>query len=309
MIAFLYLFPATQNKTKIGLNFDPIYAKSLDLNWKDVYLSALVELQPQHISIPALWSEVESIKGIYNYTDIDWMLSEANKRDIKTTLIIGQKGRRGVACRIPKWVEGNQEASLLRYVKNTVERYTEHPSLEMIQVEIDPFVPFTEECPQYHERVKNIVLAIKEINSQQLIIVNDNAETGNIKSAVNQSDLLGLSIFRSRKGTDGQVFTYNWLSINIYKLKLKWNKVQLENTLISALQAEPWFTTIGMLHTPIQEQEKLMNIEILDKHLIIAQQLVNSSVYLDGVEWWYFMRVNNGVDVYWNKIKELVTNN
>ena len=49
-----------------------------------------------------------------------------------------------------------------------------------------------------------------------------------------------------------------------------------------------------------------MNSDILDEHLLIARQLVNSNVYLDGVEWWYFMKINNGVDVYWNKVLKML---
>ena len=176
----------------------------------------------------------------------------------------------------------------------------------MIQIEVEPFVPFIKDCPQYVERVADITTIVKESNSRQQVVVSDNAETGSLQRAAKHADVLGLSIFRSRKGTDGQVFTYNWLSTNMYKVKLAWSKVSQQKMLISALQGEPWFTSINMIYTPLQEQEKTMTVSILNDQLNIASQLVTSRVYIDGVEWWYFMKVNNGIDVYWNLIMKML---
>jgi len=70
------------------------------------------------------------------------------------------------------------------------------------------------------------------------------------------------------------------------------------------LQTEPWisgFTT----QRPLEEQFQSMNAAQLKENVEFAQKVGFPEVYLWGVEWWYWLKVEKNIPDLWNQAKEL----
>jgi len=74
------------------LVFNINHANSLELDWRETYLAMLDDLKPKYIRISATWSGSEKVRGVFNSTDVDWMMFEAGKRKSWSCLDCGTKG-------------------------------------------------------------------------------------------------------------------------------------------------------------------------------------------------------------------------
>jgi len=298
-----------------GISFNQNHATSLGLDWKEVYSETLRDLKPQHIRIAAMWSEVEKVKGVYNFDDVDWMMHEANKYGTKVTLVVGQKAPRWPECHVPNWLtfdEQETEKHLFSYVENTVKRYKDHPALNIWQVENEAFINFTfGECEGFVKSViYNEIDIVKKVDTKHKIVITDSGELSFWNKAAHAGDYFGSTLYRIVRLPKGKIFTYDWLPAGFYRAKAWILGINSERFFISELQAEPWFTSVSIQKTSIKEQEETMNIERLHQHLEYSQHVGASRVYLWGVEWWYWMRHANGDDRYWEEVKkQLITSN
>jgi hypothetical protein len=73
----------TSAEIEWGVTFSNKYASELGLDWKAVYLSALDDLKIRNFRLPVYWDEVAKENGEYDFSNADWMLAEAAKRDAK----------------------------------------------------------------------------------------------------------------------------------------------------------------------------------------------------------------------------------
>lgn len=303
----------SNNKQEVewGISFNQNQATSLGLDWRKVYKEMLTDLKPKHVRIAAMWNEVESVKGVYNYDDVDYMMHEANQNNISVTLVVGQKAPRWPECYIPKWADSDVKQynqQLLRYIQQTVERYKDHPALDVWQVENEAFINFTfGECENFlTDAIYDEIDLVKKLDTKHKIVVTDSGELSLWNKAADAGDYFGTTLYRIVRLPKGKIFTYDWLPAGFYRVKAWINGINSERFWVSELQAEPWFTDVSPQKTSIKEQEETMNIDRLRQHIDYSQRLGASRVYLWGVEWWYWMRNANGIDVYWNEIKATI---
>lgn len=314
IVFYIYLWITSQKKYDVeyGISFNKQHAESLGLDWKENYLAMLDELKPKYLRFSATWDEVEMEKGEYDFTDIDWQMDEANKRGTQVILAIGQKAPRWPECHTPVWTDnlknGDYKIELFKYIKTVVERYQDHPALEIWQVENEPFIKFRfGDCENYHEDlVLGEIDLVKSLDSEHKIIITDSGELSTWRQATKVGDIFGSTLYRVVRTPGGKIWNYDWLPTGFYKLKAQFWGVDFDNFYISELQAEPWFTNSDPNTTDIIEQEKSMNIERLKKHLNYVEHIGVSRSYLWGVEWWYWMKIKMNDDRYWGVIKNKI---
>jgi len=82
----------------------------------------------------------------------------------------------------------------------------------------------------------------------------------------------------------------------------------LEEVFVSELQLEPW-SDRSIVNIPIAEQLQLMSIEKFKDNLVYTRKIGFDSIYLWGVEWWYYLKVSHGITDYWDTAKELIKEN
>jgi len=292
-----------------GISFNQDHAESLGLNWKQVYEDMLRELEPKYIRIAAMWSDVEEVKGEYDFSSVDWMMDKAAEYNTKVLLVVGQKAPRWPECHVPEWLDyGVQESEehLLGYVTKVVERYMYHPALELWQVENEPFIKFRfGECERFNEGVvAGEIALVKNLDPEHKILITDSGELSTWRQASKAGDLFGTTMYRIVQTPKGRTIVYDWLPAAFYRWKTKMWGRDLNDSFIAELQAEPWFTDSNPTNTPVEKQEKTMNPERMQKHIDYASRTGFSRGYLWGVEWWYYMKSEHGDARYWDIAKE-----
>ena len=307
------------DEISFGVTFSHIFATDLKLNWQKVYLEMLDDLNPEFLRLPVYWSEIEKKEGELDFSDYDFMVTEADKREVKLTLVVGTKVPRWPECHVPLWAkelsETERQRSLMMAVGKTVERYEGVPSLYAWQVENEPFLPFFGECPPINSQNLDSEIALVKILDKGVhpIIVTDSGELSIWLPAAKRADIFGTTMYRivwSRNFSKYLGYIkypitpkFFWLKANLVEFFYPDKKI-----IVSELQAEPWANE-GLEKLSREEQGKTMNIEKFKDNIEFVKDVGFSEAYLWGVEWWYWMREKNDNPEYWQVAKEVFSEN
>ncbi|MEK7064814.1 MAG: glycoside hydrolase family 2 TIM barrel-domain containing protein, partial [Patescibacteria group bacterium] len=221
--ALLWLFSIKKYSVEYGISFDKDHASYLGLDWKKTYLAVIDDLKPKYIRLSAKWDEIEKARGKFDATELDWQMNEAGKRGVKVALVVGQKTPRWPECHIPKWAnqltDNKYQIAVKEYVKYVVEKYKNHPALDIWQVENEPFIDFKfGECERFDERpVAQMVDLVRSLDNKHKIMLTDSGEMGIGFRASRLSDIFGTTVYRIVKTPGGYIWKYNWLPAGLYK--------------------------------------------------------------------------------------------
>lgn len=293
-----------------GVSFTKNYATDLGFDWKKTYTDILTELKPAYVRLGVEWNSVEGTQGTFYFDEIDYLMNEAAKHNVKVLLAIGQKVPRWPECYYPRWYhELNAEqktAATFAYLETTVNHFKDHPALELWQVENEPYISFDfGECDSFNrDIVTDEIALVKKIDPLHKTITTDSGETSFWYDSIMAADIFGTTMYRAVTGPLGLRFYYNWLPPGFFKARAYWQGRTYSDFYISELQGEPWFAGTNALETPIQEQEQTMSPKRLRANMDVAERVGASRVYLWGAEWWYFMKEKNNDARYWELAKE-----
>ncbi len=290
-----------------GATFSTVYAENLGLRWREVYTAMLDELQIKRVRLPVYWSELEPEEHVYHFDDLDWMLAEAAKRDVRVTLAIGRKVPRWPECYIPDWAEKMSRAearqSLLDELENIVRRYDDQEVVERYQVENEPFYSFGE-CPTPDaELFDQEVALVKRLSNKPIQLTTSGENEFWLDTAI-PANVLGVSMYRV---TWNDVVGYSVypLGPEYYAAKTLAVRPFTDKVIVSELQAEPWFTKGIEEQTPEELASQFTPTE-LSANVAFAKQAGFDEVDFWGVEYWYWMR-EHGQDGLWQAGVRLTT--
>ena len=122
-----------------GVTFSPVYARDeLGLDWREAYLAVLDDLKVDRIRLSAYWDEIENSKGSYDFTDLDFQVSEAGKRNVNMIVAVGRRLPRWPECHDPWWLNGMNSVEVeqrqLKFVREVIERYAGNENIIYWQV-------------------------------------------------------------------------------------------------------------------------------------------------------------------------------
>lgn len=291
--------PPPIDDVKLGVTFSDKYAESLGLDWREVYISILDDLGVRKLRIPVYWDQVEKRSSAYDWSDVDWMLEEAGKRDADVILAIGHKTPRWPECHTPKWAKILSKEELhqriLRIVRREVEHFRDFESVVMWQVENEPLFHFGE-CPSPdRELLKEEVELVRSLDGRP-IMVTDSGELSTWVRTASLGDVLGISMYRL-VWNKNLGFLFWPLTPRYYSERVALVHQVVDRVIISELQAEPWFSK-PFEETSIEEQYETMNLPHLRSNIDFARRTGADEVYLWGVEWWYWLRNQGHADFY-----------
>ena len=244
--------PLKPNQITWGVTFSELMANDLHLNWKEAYSSILTDLHPQTIRIVAYWSLLEKNEGDWDYSDLDWQISQAEQAHIPFILAIGERLPRWPECHYPAWfaskAASDQETLLLDYEQKVVTRYQKNSDLAYWQVENEYFLTGFAKCP-----VSGIQNIQKEIDQTHLldpnhkVIVTDGGEGGSWVTPARLGDVFGFTMYRVIKNharnDTFKSFQY-FLPANYYTFRRDINRILTgkpnEKYIVVELQSEPW---------------------------------------------------------------------
>jgi len=295
-----------------GVSFSKNFAQEMGLNWQELYLKILNDLQATSIRLPIYWQDVEPIEDKFIFDDYDWMIKKAEEKSVKLVLVIGRKLPRWPECHIPKWAdlyeEKIQQEKILNLIKRIVNKYKNLENLYAWQVENEPFLPFGI-CPKRDEDFldKEIAL-VRALDDQHPIMLTDSGEIGTWLRAAKKADIFGSTLYRIiYKKPFGYIkypLTPNffWIKANLVHLFSPTKPI-----IISELQAEPWQP--GTLYqSPLKEQSKSMDLEKFYNNIEYAEKVAFPEVYLWGVEWWYWLKTTENKPEIWEAAKKVIQN-
>lgn len=314
-IAFNWPVGGSNEDMEFGISYAHIQARALELDWKKVYIDILEELRPKSVRIGAYWTEIEKEPGKYDFSDLDWLIEEARRRDTEIILAFGIKAPRWPECFIPEFYLEDKvvrEEAILKYEKELVERYKSYENIIIWQVENEPFLPFGHciEGAVDEQLVDREVAQVKKLDDSRPIMVTDSGELSLWHKAASRSDIFGTTLYRIIykepygyvKYPVGPAFfrIKAWLFVHGMS-----NKNQKE-IIVSELQAEPWGP--GWLpHMSLEEQYKSMNPTMFGEIITYTKRTNFSAAYLWGVEWWYWLKETQGEDAMWEEARKVIT--
>lgn len=309
LIAFLAIFiliielKIKREKNMIyGASFNAEYAAYLGLNPRETFIKILNEWNFRHIRLAAQWDLIEKRKGEYDWSELDWMMDFAAKRNAKAVLVIGHKTPRWPECHAPKWAAGlppdKYRSALNVFMKVAVEHYKNHPALEVWQVENEPFLPFGECKILSGQELEEEISLVKQTDPSHSIMITDSGELSSWRRTARQADLFGTTLYRIVWNKKLGYISYDWLiPAVVYKAKLWLNGRDPATAYITELQAEPWIPDKKLEDTPLDEQFKSMSLKRLKKNIIFATKTGMSRAYLWGAEWWYWLEKRDSRDI------------
>lgn len=322
IISFLVLWflrpPQANSDITWGVTFSHTFAEHLKLDWRETFIAILDDLGARNIRIPVYWPEIESEKGNFDFSDYDWMMNEAEKRNANITLVVGQRVPRWPECHVPTWAEKfskEERAKALRgAITETVERYKKSTALIRWQVENEPFLPYFGECPPPDAEALDVeIQLVKFLDPSRPVIVTDSGELSIWAAAYKRADIFGTTMYRTVwSNVFSPTFGYITYPLSPKFFWLKTNIVRAfygnKPIIVSELQAEPWgpefFRIAGMSS---EERAHSMSIKKFAENTAYARSAGFSEVYLWGAEWWYFLKVRERDPAYWNIAKETIS--
>ena len=314
LVWLLFNWPVqTKNEDmKFGVSFTHHHAESLELDWKETYTAILDDLQVKRMRIAAYWDRIEIEEGQYDFSDVDWQVEEAQKREVDLVLAFGVKTPRWPECHIPEFYMENKEGrenALLAFEKVLVERYKNYDNIIYWQVENEPFLPFFGECPEGavdEELVDKEIALVKGLDSTRKIIVTDSGELSLWWQAAERADIFGSTLYRIIHKPPFGYVEYP-LGPNFFRVKALLARLVTgqKNFIISELQAEPW-PKAWILHVSVEEQFKTMNPERFEEIIEYTQKTNFSEAYFWGVEWWYWLKEKHNLPEMWEIARKVL---
>lgn len=292
-----------------GVNFSQKHTQNLGLNWRETYLAILDDLGAKNIKLAVHWDLIEPESGEYNFSDLDWQLTEALKRNAKIILLIGIKTSRWPECHIPFWVSvlprKIQQEKVLELVQQIILRYKENDSIFAWQIENEPFFPFGE-CPWIDKDfVRKEINLAKSLDSERPVIISDSGEWSWWVQAARLGDIVSTTIYRKAWFEIAGAYINYPLPPVFY-----WRKAQIikkffnKEVICGELQAEPWGKVV-LYYSPLEEQKKTMNLDQFRKNIDFAKKTGLNTFYLWGTEWWYWMKTKQNQPEIWEEAKKL----
>lgn len=297
VVVFMKIFSNTKEEVVLkdadffGVTFSRKYAEELGLDWREVYLAVLDDLQVKQIRIPIYWDEIEKEKGVFSYADYDYIISEGSKRNVKFIISVGWRLPRWPECHAPKWT--NQESisdiqsRVLVMIEKTINRYKDNKSIVYWQLENEPFLDFFGVCPPSDEEFFQKELALLKSLDRRPVMVSGPGELNMWRQEAKYGDIFGTTMYR--------VVWNRWLGYtrypippSFYRLKAWLVNIAPEKRIIAELQAEPWVPQGKIIHLSTKEADYSFSLDQFKDNLNYAKKTKFNKAYLWGVEWWYW---------------------
>lgn len=294
-----------------GVNFSQKQAQNLRLDWQEVYLALLDDLQIKNLKLATYWDLIEPEEGEYNFEDLDWQIKEAEKREVKILVVMGMKNPRWPECHIPAWANGldkeKQQEKILNLIEKIVLRYRDSSTIKYWQVENEPFFPFGD-CPWRDKKflMKEIEL-VKQLDLQKRpVIISDSGEGSLWIAAARVGDMVGTTMYEKVWFRQFGAYVRYPFPPTFYNRKAQIIKNLFNKEVICIeFQAEPWCPQHVLADCSMEEQQKTMSLEQFQKDIEFAKKTGLKEFYLWGGEWMYWMKAKQNQPEIWDEVKKL----
>ncbi len=309
---FVFSWTTTYKPSELeyGLTFSGKQARDLGFDSKTLYTAMLDELQVKKLRLPAYWDELEKNQGEYDWSELDWQIDEAEKRNVELIIAMGQRVPRWPECHIPQWAleqsEEQRQAATLEYINKTISRYKDRAAIAYWQIENEPFLKHFGICPDFKKDFLDKEIALARELDTRPIIVTDSGELSLWIPAAKRADIFGTTLYLSTYSRIMQ--SYIRYPITPVFFRIKKNITNLfsnpQEWIVIELQGEPWGKK-AFYELNVQERERTMSEDKFNEMLEFIPQTGFKTFYWWGVEYWYWEKETQHNPFYWDKAKQL----
>jgi len=316
VIFLILLFLSTYNfgndkKIIWGVTFSKKYATDLGLNWWEVYDRALNEMNfIKTIRLPIYWPDVEKKPGQYDFSEYDWLITEAAKKNIEIMPVLGRRVPRWPECHTPEFYQALNESEirplLLNLITAEINHFKNFNNIKKWQIDNEPFADFFGECPTGDIKlVKEEIDLIKSLDYRPIVIT-ESGELSNWLKGAKLANVLGVSMYR-------QTWNKNWGWFNyplppayyFFKAQLIKLLTPIKKIINTELQVEPWAKHNDMKNMSLFDQFYSMDLTQVKSNIIFAKKSGFDEIYLWGIEWWWWLGIKHNDWTYWEYGKTL----
>ncbi|MCX6792676.1 MAG: hypothetical protein NTY12_01495 [Candidatus Falkowbacteria bacterium] len=308
VLSWTHIYKASE--LEYGVTFSSQQSKDLGLDPKTVYLAMFDDLGVKKLRLAAYWDQLELKQNEYNWDELDWQISEAEKRNVELILVIGQRVPRWPECHMPDWAENanteDRQSATLSYIKQVISRYKRHANIKYWQIENEPFLKYFGVCPTFDKNFLDKEIAEAKSLDTRPIVVTDSGELSLWIPAARRADVFGTTMYRD---TYSKVFnSYIHYPIEPVFFRVKRNIANLfahpQDWIVIELQGEPWgkkaFQDLSQA-----ERDKTMTPAKFQDTVKFIQKTGFKTFYWWGIEFWYWEKTVNNNPFYWEEAKKL----
>lgn len=299
-----------KEELEYGVTFSQKQATDLGLDWKQVYLAMLDDLQVKKLRLPAYWDDVEREDDYYRWDNIDWQIKEAEKRGVEVIMAVGGRLPRWPECHYPSWVDNldkdAKQEKQLSYISEVVKRFKESSSVVAWQVENEPFLKYFGECDLLDKSFLDEEIALVKSLDNRQIVITDSGELSIWVPAAKRAEIFGTTMYRDTYSSALNRYIHYPITPSFFKFKKNLARLfsHPKKWIVIELQAEPWAQK--HYHEVNQEErDKTMSLQKFKDILDFSSKTGFSEFYLWGVEWWYWEKETQNRPEFWNEAKEL----
>ena len=248
LLIFLLAQKEKPEQIVYGASFNTLYARELNLDWKETYDAMLDELGVRHLRLAAHWTMVEERQDEYDFSELDYQVARAEEVGATVVMAVGRRLPRWPECHIPEWAaslpEAERNEQLLSYIETVINRYKDSPAITVWQVENEPFLEVFafEHCGHLDTDLldKEIAL-VRSLDGTRPILVTDSGNLGTWTGAYSRGDMFGTSVYVHFWNPElGQFRTF----LPPWFYRVKDNLMSLahgkKTSVLIELSAEPW---------------------------------------------------------------------
>lgn len=310
LIAYFFVgFTAPASNITWGVNFSVKQAEFLKLDSKETYLAILDDLKVKNIKISVHWDLIEKNNNQYDFSELDWQVSQAESRGVNVILSVGMKTPRWPECHLPGWArdlnKDQQQDEILNMLKEAVIRYRDRKAISAWQVENEPLLNFGA-CPWADERFfRKEVSLVKSLDSMHPVIITDSGELSFWIKGTDIGDILGITTYtRIWQQNIRQYIGYPLPPVFYHRKAMLVGWIFHKPVIGVELQAEPWCAN-SIMNSSLEEQAITMNFEQFKHNVNFARDTGIDTFYFWGAEWWYYMKNTYNDPGIWNEAKKL----
>lgn len=303
---------STPGAIKWGVTFSSRQTEYLGLDSGQVYQALLDDMGVRHLRLMAPWYQVEPQPGQYDFSDVDWYIREAERRDAKVILAIGRKLFRWPECHEPAWARALSprefEEYVLKLLATEINHFKKFDNIVAWQVENEAMLPFGKCDPEPNLDLLKKEIALARALDSRPIVTTESGEISPWFRIGAWVDRLGVSLYRVTNNPIFGKISYPFRP-GFYQKKEALAKAlnpNLQAVFLSELQLEPWGNK-PLAEMSLQEQYQSLDFSRTKSTIEFAQKTGFSEIYVWGAEWWYWLRQTQKDDRFWELGKSLMS--
>lgn len=296
----------------MGATFIPSYAESLSLDAKETLDALTQSAGIRNFRLVSYWKELEPTPGQYNFERLDWQFKKVEEVGGTVTLSVGLRQPRWPECHAPDWAmqfdASERQARLQTFIKAVMAHYKDSPALVSYQLENEFLLESFGHCPKINPKDVVAEMAdIKSVDDSRPVIISRSNNFPAVPIRQPVPDQYGISVYR--RVWDGNLtkryFDYPMPPLYYAFLAGMQKIVHGKPSILHELQAEAWPPNGQPIpQTSLEEQNKSINAERLQKTIKFGKDTGLRDIYLWGAEYWYYRMIRLNDPSLWNVASE-----